>query len=66
MIEAIEQLAELLNVPAHGTLKLARDVADNPYLPCLCDLRDDQTLELYLFLYDVAMVEGKIRLQMRA
>lgn len=61
MMQGIDDFARLLNIPMGGTLKLARDISRNQTLLSVYQLSAEHKLELYLFLFQIAIVEGKVR-----
>ncbi len=65
-MELIDSFAILLDLPVGATLKLAKDISNNPQLKSPYHLTKAQQLELYLFLYEAAICEGKIRPRLRA
>ncbi len=65
-MEVIESYASLLDLPASGIVKLARDISNNPRLESVHQLSEADKLELYLFLHRAAIVEGKLEQRMRA
>ncbi len=65
-MEQIDAFASLLNLPIGATLKLAKDISGNRELKSAYHLSDAEKLQLYLFLYEAAICEGKIRPRLRA
>lgn len=60
MAEQLENLSRVLNLPDGGLLKLACDVSNRPKLQSVALLTRSERLALYLFLYDCAVVEGRV------
>lgn len=58
-MESIYSFALLLKLPPSGLLKLARDISKNNNLYSICNMTAANRLELYLFLYQCAIIERK-------
>lgn len=56
---SIFQFAQLLKISPDGLLKLAKDISKNPKLCSLYNMSAANRLDLYLFLYECAIVEQK-------
>lgn len=65
-MESIYSFAMLLKLPPIGLLKLAKDISKNPNLYSVYNMSAAQRLELYLFLYQCAIVERKYQPLRRA
>ncbi len=66
MVEQLSSLAQLLNLPPGGLIKLAADISHRPHIQSVRLLTRTERLNLYFFLYDCAVSQGHLPRKMAA